>query len=436
MKRIVSVFLALCLMLTALTGCGGGEKQTASTPYTAAQIAGALAASQREMPALYAVTRDDPEFAPYSMLYLGDSAGACRDGVICTPFGVSACEIAVFELPDPTQAAACVQALTAYRDERVGAFFGYAPAEAELAGTGLVLTGGCFAALVICHDNDAARAAWEGCFAANPAPAPSLFDYVSPLPQPDTTPDTTPDTVPDTTPDTEPDTTPDTEPDATPDTVPDTAPDTTTDTMPDTTPEKPDVYDHDAVLTAVESGDPSGLTPKNLAVYKKCRKILDRVIEDGMTPVEKELAINDYLVYNAKYDPAELTNGPVGTPDPDNDNPYGLLVHGVGICLGYATSFQLFMDILGIECMTVRGWAYNRTEEHAWNLVRLDGEWYAVDVTWNDPVFGDGDPPDFIQAAYAHAYFNVTSDFMRGSDHQWDGDVPEAEGTRWAYWNL
>ena len=416
MKRIISIFLALCLLLTALAGCGGGEEQTVSTPYTAAQIAGALAASQTDLPALYAVTRDDPEFAPYSMLYLGDGAEACRDGVICPPFGVTACEIAVFELDSAETARKCAEDLTAYRDERVGAFFGYAPAEAELAGTGLVLTGGRFAALVICHDNDAAKAAWEGCFAADPAPAPSLYDYISPLPEPDTTPDTAPDTAPDTT----------------HDTAPDTAPDTT----PDTAPEKPDAYDHDAVLAAFASGDASGLTPKNRAVYDKCREILAREIKDGMTPVEQELAINDYLVFNARYDPAELTNGPVGVPDPDNDNPYGLLLHGVGICLGYATSFQLFMDLLGIDCMTVRGWAYNRTEEHAWNLVRLDGEWYAVDVTWNDPVFSDGEPPYFIQAAYAHAYFNVTSDFMRGSDHQWDGDVPEATGTRWASWNL
>ena len=405
MKRTFAVFLALSLLLTALTGCGPGEDKTASTPYTAAQIAGALAASQRELPALYAVTSDDPEFAPYSMLYLGEAAGECLDGVICSPTGVTACEIAVFELTDPASTAACVQTLTAYRDERVGAFFGYAPEEAELAGTGLVLTGGCFAALVICHDNDAARAAWEGCFADDPAPAPSLFGYVSPLPQQDTTPDT----------------------------APDTTPDTAADTTSDTGPEKPDVYDHDAVVAAMESGDPTGLTPKNLAVYNRCRRILARELKEDMTPQEKELAINDFLVLNAQYDPAELTNGPVGTPDPDNDNPYGLLIHGVGICLGYATTFQLFMDILGIECLTVRGWAYDRTEEHAWNLVRLDGEWYAVDVTWNDPVYDGFVPPYSTQMALAHTYFNVTSDFMRETNHQWDGDVPEATGTRWAY---
>ncbi len=405
MKRTFTVFLAMSLLLMSLTGCGGGETLTDSTPRTAAGIAAAIAASQSELPGLYAVAFDSPEFAAYSMLYLGDSAGKCADGVICYPLGVTACEIAVFELDGAGTAEKCAETLTAYRDERVGAFFGYAPEEAELAESGLVLTRGRYAALVICHDNEAAQAAWDGCFGAGAGEALELYDYVSPMPTPDTVPGTTRDTVPDTTPD----------------------------TTPDTAPEGPDVYDHDAVLAAFESGDTSGLTPKNLAVYDKCRQIIAGEIKDGMTPAEKELAINDYLVLNSRYDPAELTDGPVGVPDPDNDNPYGLLIHGVGICLGYAASFQLFMDILGIECLTVHGFAHSWSEEHAWNLVRLDGEWYAVDVTWNDPVFGDVDPPYSTQIAFAHTYFNVTSDYLRSTDHQWRENVPEAAGTRWAY---
>lgn len=87
------------------------------------------------------------------------------------------------------------------------------------------------------------------------------------------------------------------------------------------------------------------------------------------------------------------------------------------------------MDLLDIECVTVEGTAYNGTEDHAWNMVRLDGDWYCVDVTWDDPVSSTP-----VSPAAAHMYFNVTSDFMRQFGHQWDEEgVPAAEAGAWAW---
>ena len=83
------------------------------------------------------------------------------------------------------------------------------------------------------------------------------------------------------------------------------------------------------------------------------------------------------------------------------------------------------MDLLGIECITVVGASFGSSEDHAWNMVKLDGAWYCVDVTWDDPGGGG-------QAI--HRYFNVTSQFMRDTDHQWDyGAVPEATAEEYAY---
>jgi transglutaminase/protease-like cytokinesis protein 3 len=76
------------------------------------------------------------------------------------------------------------------------------------------------------------------------------------------------------------------------------------------------------------------------------------------------------------------------------------------------------MDMLGIECIIVRGTSWQGEEEHMWNMVRLeDGEWYCVDVTWNDTLYGESDAEG---APVPHKYFNVTSDFMRANDHQWN----------------
>ncbi len=48
------------------------------------------------------------------------------------------------------------------------------------------------------------------------------------------------------------------------------------------------------------------------------------------------------------------------------------MIAGKGICSGYASTFQLFMDLLGIEYVTVNGTSHNGTADHAWNMVRLD----------------------------------------------------------------
>ena len=147
---------------------------------------------------------------------------------------------------------------------------------------------------------------------------------------------------------------------------------------------------------------------------------LNKTVSDA--EYEKELAIHDFMITSADYDPGELSRDIL--PCPDNDNPYGLIYDHLGICLGYSSTFQLFMDLLGIECITVPGHSSDRSgliEEHAWNMVKLDGEWYFVDTTWDDPVGGSP----------VRRYFNVTSQFLRENRHLWDEpSYPEATSTR------
>jgi transglutaminase/protease-like cytokinesis protein 3 len=143
---------------------------------------------------------------------------------------------------------------------------------------------------------------------------------------------------------------------------------------------------------------------------------------------EKELAIHDWIAEWTAYDEGLLSNAPDAEPHPENDNPYGLLIGQQAACEGYALTFQLFMDMLGIECITVYGTVLWGEEEHVWNMVRLDdGEWYCVDVTWDDTadVLGREGAPT------GRKYFNVTSDYMLYNDHQWDPEgIPEATSER------
>lgn len=59
------------------------------------------------------------------------------------------------------------------------------------------------------------------------------------------------------------------------------------------------------------------------------------------------------------------------------------------VCEGYARAFKVLCDRLGIPCVLTEGFARggvdDRVQLHMWNYVQIDGKWYAVDVTWNDP---------------------------------------------------
>ncbi len=59
------------------------------------------------------------------------------------------------------------------------------------------------------------------------------------------------------------------------------------------------------------------------------------------------------------------------------------------VCEGYARAFKLLCDELGIPCMLITGEGVSGdvTESHMWNYVKVDGAWYAVDVTWDDPLY-------------------------------------------------
>ena len=96
--------------------------------------------------------------------------------------------------------------------------------------------------------------------------------------------------------------------------------------------------------------------------------------------------IHDYLVDNINYD--------TSLSKPYIYNIYGALVENLCVCEGYARSMKYLLDSISVPCTIVIGKATNsegKTENHAWNYVEIEGKWYAIDSTWDDPVIiGNG----------------------------------------------
>ena len=188
------------------------------------------------------------------------------------------------------------------------------------------------------------------------------------------------------------------------------------------------IYDTSAILEAYRSDDASHLSEKDRAIYDAAISAIAEFYADSMSEVETVTAAHDWIVTNVTYDAGMLLAIPNKTDE--TENPYGALILHQGICMGYTTTFQLFMDMLGVQSQIVRGTASGdgNWEEHAWNLVCIDGEYYHVDTTWDDFV------PDEIGRPAFHMYLLVSDNAMEQL-HKWSrDDTPLATSEEFIYY--
>ena len=118
---------------------------------------------------------------------------------------------------------------------------------------------------------------------------------------------------------------------------------------------------------------------------------------------EKALAVHDYIVQYTEYDQSAVTKGKGLW-----STAYGCLINGSAVCQGYSQAFQILMNKLGIECGICSGNA--KGEDHAWNYINLDGQYYWIDVTWDDPV-SENYTFDWVH----HGYFLIDDHMLERS---------------------
>lgn len=99
--------------------------------------------------------------------------------------------------------------------------------------------------------------------------------------------------------------------------------------------------------------------------------------------------VHDYIINNSKYDSNRSDNNIV---EYRSDIAYGPLFDGYAICGGYTDLMQLFLEKMNLKNYRVS------SNSHIWNAVEIDGKWYHIDLTWDDPVVSDG--KDYLYEDY------------------------------------
>lgn len=168
---------------------------------------------------------------------------------------------------------------------------------------------------------------------------------------------------------------------------------------------------------------PDKLHDAKVAFEKAADNILDSARSQPFM-VERERAIHDYICKNTTYDESA----------PYNQSAYSVIVLHRSVCAGYSRAFQYLMNRAGLTCYYVPGTTTDSSiagedGAHAWNIVYLDGEYYNIDVLWDDTAsetYGED----------VYPFFNLSdSAFLYHARVELALSLPKCTGTKYKYSN-
>ena len=136
---------------------------------------------------------------------------------------------------------------------------------------------------------------------------------------------------------------------------------------------------------------------------EKISWIVRNYIRSGMSEKKKALVLHNWLINNCHYDETKKCH---------DENI--LLTEGYGVCEAYANAYHSLLSKAGVAS----GNFDSDSMDHRWSVVRIDGKWYHVDCTWDDPTVGPKNAPP-ISGTERQNYF-LLRDAQMKKDHQWD----------------
>lgn len=175
-------------------------------------------------------------------------------------------------------------------------------------------------------------------------------------------------------------------------------------------------------LIEIDDALRASIRAKKAVFDKEVDRIVSTIPSDA-PDVVKEKLIYDYILTTCSYNESAVWNGVCE----DNWNAYGMIVNKKGICEAYAEVFQLLCLKVGINSTCITG---SYSGAHKWTAVQLDGEWYACDPTFDDPIGGDG--------RLYHGCFNHTLEWFYSKGYSTKTSkfkIPDCNGTKYSYNN-
>lgn len=123
-------------------------------------------------------------------------------------------------------------------------------------------------------------------------------------------------------------------------------------------------------------------------------KIIDNFIKtyikDTMSDRQKIKTFHDWIINKAKYDKNFNSKVNKDSYPYHPYSAYGPLVEGKAVCSGYSDAMAIFLNKIGIKNYKISNEVLNNNEEgHVWNYALVDGKWYHLDLTWDDPLTSD-----------------------------------------------
>jgi hypothetical protein len=145
-------------------------------------------------------------------------------------------------------------------------------------------------------------------------------------------------------------------------------------------------------------------------------EVISEKITNDMTTKEKIKVIHDYIIDIADYDSLKSNN--INDTTYKSNTAYGVLVQGKGICSGYSDTMAIFLDKLNIINYKIS------TTDHIWNFVYVDGAWYHLDLTWDDPISDKNISRDkFFLITTSNLEYIKEKEYPNDETHNFDKEI-------------
>lgn len=178
----------------------------------------------------------------------------------------------------------------------------------------------------------------------------------------------------------------------------------------------------------------------NQSQKDKMQKQIDSAVSDFLNGLSSDLseygrtlAVYEYLIQTADYDTAAMNKISKGLKDDETARSQtiaSVFIDKKTVCSGYSRATQYLLNKLGISCIYISGGAKGQPDSHAWNMVKIDGDYYLLDTTWGNPL--STDPTQEKRMTYN--YFCLTAGEFNKS-HTPNGDLilPDCTATKYNY---